>query len=725
MKLKKILGNFEIFLIVITIVIFNLIIGGNEKKLPILPMCIILACSFIILLIKKIKYKEKLIKSKIDIAVTIFMTILFLPLIFRTYCSLEGTIEFILKYIFVYAIYLLIRNVVDTKKKYNIIISTVIISSLIIIILGIDIQHANYFNWLIKKLDLYYPTSYRFSSTFGYANAVSIYVLFCVFLCINRIENTQKNIIKAFYFMYILLGTYIIYISYSRVVLILYAVSILVYLGIKVYNKIKYNKSLLKKIIVVTVGCIGMVIIYLVIAIRIPKPYVTNEQFKLRKEIKPNFEYEFDFDANIETTEKNTACPQLVILETNKYFKETEIGRVTLNSENNFYNIKIKTSEDVYYIKFRLINVTDKEIAINHFYINGKEYIFSHKYIPSIISRLITSFSLSDDSIVLRKHFYENCLRISKDSLFIGHGGNTWKNLAVAYADYPYEVKETHSYFFELLICYGIVGVIAFLGILILFCKEIIKDLLSNKEKRKLKLSAFTGLMSIMLYNLLFDFGMSFIVIILIVFAFIALLQFEKNENINLKYIDTSFLIIIGIVFIILLNSCIAKYCISDLKIKSKLAPYVAKYNLKAMDKTNIEDIKKYIQIEPYKNQNSMYRAYWNTLYENRNNYSEEQLKKYIDFGIKTFETKKSVYSIYFDAILERTEIMKDVINQLEEIENTNDSIIRLKEQMKKEYKTNSEYIKDTKRNNSNETEVVNTLNNYKSILEAIDIKTD
>ena len=725
MKVKKIINSIGMLLIIITIVIFNLIVGGNEKSLPILPMCIILCFSFVILLIKKIKYKEKLIKSKIDIAISIFMAILFLPLIFNTYCSFEGTIEFILKYLFVYNMYLLTRNIVDTKKKYNILIATTVISSLIIIILGIDLQHAKHFDLLLQKLDLKYTNDYRFSSTFGYANGVSIYVLFCIFLSINRIENSDKVLPKIFYFIYIALGSYIIYISYSRVVLILYGISIGAYLVIKLYNKIKNNKELIKKILFIVIILFGLLLIYLIITIRIPKPYYPNGSFKLRKEIKPNQEYIFEFDIDVTTGEKDTTSPQLVILEVNKYFNEEEIGRIILNPKKNKHFAIVKTSEDVEYIKIQLINGLNKTITINHCYIDDEEYIFSHKYIPNIISRLIRTFSIKDDSIILRKHFYENSLRIAKDSPIIGHGGNTWKRLSVAYADFPYAVKETHSYFFELLISYGLIGVVSFLTIIILFTKDTINNIKNCSEKRKQILTVFIALMLMFLYNFIFDFGMSFIVIILATFQFIALLQIDSEEDINIKYIDIVSLIIIGLVLTTLTCSCIAKYFIKDVKIKAKFAPYVVNYNAKALDKNNLDDIKRFISKDPYRKQNDMYKLYWNTLYEKRNEIPYDELQDYIDFGIKTFETIKCTSAVKFNTLFDRIYIMIDAVEKLEEIENTEESVKRLKEQIKKEYETNKEYIKDINRNHKSKTESENKLNEYKTCLGKIQIEVD
>ena len=265
-KFRKIINIIGIINIISAIVVFNLIIGANEKNLRIMSIGIFLGISLAILFIKKIIYKEKLLKNKIDISVTGFMMCTLLPLVFNTYCTLQGTVEFILKYFFVYSIYLLVRNVVDTKKKISILIYTTIFASLIPIVLGIDLMHGKYFDNFLQMLNLKYSDDYRFSSTFGYANAVSIYVVFCIFLAINRIENTKNIVLKIICFAYIALGTYIIYISYSRVILILYIILIIGYLLKKIYKKIQKNKKLLKYIIATIVGLFTLVIVYSITA---------------------------------------------------------------------------------------------------------------------------------------------------------------------------------------------------------------------------------------------------------------------------------------------------------------------------------------------------------------------------------------------------------------------------------------------------------------------------
>ena len=257
---KKNIDKLGMLLLCITIVTFSVIVGGNDKALPILPIGILTGLSLIVLLIKKIKYKDKIINSKLDIVLLIFLGTMVLPLIFKTYCSYQGTVEFIIKYFFVFIIYLLVRNTVKTRKEVNILIATTVLSSIVIIVFGFDKLNDNNFKWLLDNLDLSYKEYYRFESTFGYANAVSIYLAFCTFLAINGIENTKSKLVKTIYVLFIIIYLYVIYISLSRLVLIIYILSLIIYFAVKLYKKIKNNKKIIKVILItIILGILYMI----------------------------------------------------------------------------------------------------------------------------------------------------------------------------------------------------------------------------------------------------------------------------------------------------------------------------------------------------------------------------------------------------------------------------------------------------------------------------------
>ena len=148
----------------------------------------------IYLIVKKIqKEKYLIIKGKIDIAVLIFMISTIISLIFNTYVSLEGTINFILKYWSVYGLYILTRNIVRDKEKIKVVIKTITFSSIIPIIFGFDKFTINIFEPVYKFLNSVNIEDTRMISTFGYANTLAGYLSFTICLAIGMLRNTQKK----------------------------------------------------------------------------------------------------------------------------------------------------------------------------------------------------------------------------------------------------------------------------------------------------------------------------------------------------------------------------------------------------------------------------------------------------------------------------------------------------------------------------------------------------
>ena len=135
----KLIDKIGYKLLLVVIVMLNIFIGSNIKPPIWLIQTIVSVFTVIYIITKKIqKEKNIILKGKIDIYVLIFMISTIIPYICRNYVSLDGTVNFILKYWSVYGFYILTRNIVTDKEKINGIEVALIISSIIPIIIGYD-----------------------------------------------------------------------------------------------------------------------------------------------------------------------------------------------------------------------------------------------------------------------------------------------------------------------------------------------------------------------------------------------------------------------------------------------------------------------------------------------------------------------------------------------------------------------------------------------------------
>lgn len=818
---KRVLDTIGMIIISIVILTFSLLVGANEKGLRELPMCILLFVALSYLIVRKILLKQKIvIKNKIDLFVLLFMCSTMLPLIFKTYCTLQGTIEFILKYFFVYAMYLVVRNTIDSKGKLEVLVAVAIIGSLIVIVLGIDLRNGQYLQPIIKKFNLNYSEDSRFSSTFGYANTVAIYITFCIFLAVHKVQNAKSKIVKALNIIYVFLGFYIVYITISRAVLLLLIAGLLLYFAIYYYNNYKgifKNKKRLIIIICIILAIIAVTICILTKALKYSKllevtdgywdvlryPFEANKEYEIVLDIQTlndgdNNQYLSEEEYNNDnqyislyankTEEKSS---EIKIIEENIYRNKTTLASIELENFENFNGtktLKITPDSNLLRITIEVTSKKNEKIIINKCCINNEETILNYKYIPNQIARLLHSFSFKEGSVAQRIGFYKDCLKIAKDNWLIGQGGNTWKKMSLVVQEYPYNIKETHSYFFELLISYGIVGVVLFLAVFIGINIKLIREYknnnldnanvennldnnkaIRNNNKKRYKLAILIGLDILILHSLCFDFNMSFLIINLIVFMYIAALMYNSKDTFNVdncniiqqqelenkntnnkkinqnkkekltktkcKFVEIADYIVFAILISILATlicASIAKYCVEDKAIKKNLAPYNSKYAFEYINsqtrntqnyKQTITEIQKLMQNEPYYNQNELYDKYCSLIL--KQNIKSDKLAEYLQFINNQYKTKNIATPMKINSVMARVKTMANTYIELKEENYSNEKILdqieQLKQIIKEEYKTNMINIKAKERNGLEQETINKYVAEYTEILEKIE----
>ena len=328
--IKWIKNNIGMLLLLSTIVTFNIIIGANEKGLRIKPISILMGLILIFLIIKKIKDRKQKIflKSRIDYLVLAFIITTSLPILFKTWVSYSDTIEFLMKYVFYYSVYILTRNVIKNQKDIELIITVTLIGALIQIILGICIDGEPIFKKLLLWLNVYYSGSTNYLSTFGYANAQAVYSAFCIFLLFHKFKVHKNKVLKIIDVLYIILLLYFIYLLKCR------AINILLIIAVISLVLIKYKKQILdkKKLVVILLSSASIIItIFLIISLNISKPVLINNEDKeiqLVYNFEKNKKYNLEMDISTYSAENldNNDLLEIEIIQRGPYFKKTTIS---------------------------------------------------------------------------------------------------------------------------------------------------------------------------------------------------------------------------------------------------------------------------------------------------------------------------------------------------------------------------------------------------------------
>ena len=601
--MKITLDRIYSIIIYINIMFLNILIGStNEEPRTILEMIIMLE-ALIYIIISKVKSKKNiLIKGKIDIAVLAMVVVTSVPLFFKTYCSLSDTIDACIEYLTIYSMYIMIRNVIITNKKKNILINIVLISSTLIIIFGIDRLNFNIFQKIYDLTKSVQKDDWRMTSTFGYSNAVFTYIVSLMIIALGKYLQEDNKKIAGIYAIYIQLSMYAFYYCNSRAGMVIFAIIFIVYLAclkdtnkifrsiaiiiftyvqVVIFDRVKtinYTELMLllkiattlvttyifsliclkmdkninikttKKTVAITLFALIIVsCTYILIAQQFSTPLKMDSKYDYRTlyTLKTETEYNIKIDYTFESTEPiNIKLIQIDNQRNQQILYETTSDITGKNISTEF---KIKTG-DVDYAMLEFYTSEDSKLTFNKIYLNDKEEIVNYKYLPNDIMRLIQTFNMKNISISERLSMYRSGLKLFTLHPIVGNGAKTYGNMYSKVREYAYTTKEVHNFYLDILMDYGCIGMIIFLSIIGItiynFLKKSDKDSILNK-------SIFVAWMLVVLHTSV-DFDLSYLVTIINFYMMIALIcEEDKKINYNCRYIEIIVSIIMAIILLL------------------------------------------------------------------------------------------------------------------------------------------------------------------------------
>lgn len=428
---KSIFENIILTMISIVILLTGVLVGSPIKYNCTIITIITLVTYITYLFVKLIIYKEKsIIRNKLEISIILLGISTCIPLIFKTYISLNDTVYNIFKYVTVIPIYFIVRDLCSSNKKYvGHIINVVIVSAIVILVLGIDKMSTDWSLQILRKLRVVdvIDNENRMLSTFGYANSFAVCMAFSLFLAIGKYIKTNKAIYGIATFL-IMTG---LMLSYSRATLILVLLGFILYvvtldskelkaksvilfiiasIASIIYSKVFLELILAKKNTVVwLITILSCIVIYIIfklikksykyidkvnkkmcrkivavlgcffitgfgIALFIEEPINTFSNKENIKEIKykilnikPNETYELEF--NIEANAKlDRDIYTILIEEENKYYDKIKETSIEFGNFNGNKTITIQASPET--IELALYFKSKSEIIQNGLKIN-------------------------------------------------------------------------------------------------------------------------------------------------------------------------------------------------------------------------------------------------------------------------------------------------------------------------------------------------------------------
>jgi len=192
--------------------------------------------------------------------------------------------------------------------------------------------------------------------------------------------------------------------------------------------------------------------------------------------VKPNTEYTVNITVSSKPGAKEDQWGAAVIVNSvdeNKSSVGIYAEYIKEGTTNEIREVTFKTRPDTKGLSIGFSNRfpgTTATFSDVEFYESGdrstaQKIILAYKYIPQSISRRISSINVGDTSFSGRTNFYSDAFKIIKDHPTLGTGGGGWKTIYFAYQSYRYFTTEVHSFFLQLWVETGTIGLLVIISL--------------------------------------------------------------------------------------------------------------------------------------------------------------------------------------------------------------------------------------------------------------------
>ena len=137
--------------------------------------------------------------------------------------------------------------------------------------------------------------------------------------------------------------------------------------------------------------------------------------------------------------------------------------------------------------------------------------------LPDQLSSRLENLNFQQHSVLERITFYKDGLKVAQDYPLIGGGGGAWQAMYEQYQNNPYESRQAHSFFIQVLVETGWLGLIALIVLLGFIYFLYIRSYIRFPELRGSHLIFFIMSLTLLMHSAI-DFDMSYLYISALVF---------------------------------------------------------------------------------------------------------------------------------------------------------------------------------------------------------------
>lgn len=491
----------------------------------------------------------------------------------------------------------------------------------------------------------------------------------------NLLKIISVNLVLSL--IYIIAFTNLKRIGYNHIIWII--TTIMPIISGYLYSKIKINKKIDKifkiKYLIIFFS-ITLIIIFILSMFKSELALFNKEssQTKITKNIynvKENNKYkiELEIEAKSNNSEDNYT---IEFIQRNNYSDNLGKEKIEVSNFSGIKEVNIDTKEGIKWIEFSVFaheKGNGNKLIIKSLKINGKQFTLNYKFLPTDIISQLKYIDLSQRSVQERKVFIIDGINILKKYGLLGIGGDGYRYAVQDVQSYYYGASQMHCYVLQIVIEFGILGLVVFCYIIILTAKNIVCII---KKKEKEQYCIIIALVALFLHSLI-DFDMTFLYVLIIFYSLIAMVNFNKEIEKEGKadcVLEIVILIVVIISTIFNTSELYVKYT------KENALKNVKTYQ----QKSNLE--KKYILLVPYNNEYKKDRIEYIKLYREikENELTEEENKSMKEEMIKLLKKSLKYEKKGSKTIPECIEIISNSNND----EDKREAYIKIDETLKK-----------------------------------------
>ena len=157
--------------------------------------------------------------------------------------------------------------------------------------------------------------------------------------------------------------------------------------------------------------------------------------------------------------------------------------------------------------------------------------------LPEALAQRLSGISFGTNTVQERFVFYKDAMNIAKRSILFGSGGGAWQDLYGASQSYYYSSTQAHSFVMQVLVEIGILGLLAWLCILVIFYAKAITLFVKKQADRNILAAAVSGATVLIVHSFI-DFDLSITAMLIILLSLLSVIfAYENNVKVINKYV--------------------------------------------------------------------------------------------------------------------------------------------------------------------------------------------